>query len=811
MYFGMLKRDLKDKPGLNIVAFIFMIASVMFMVIGSTLLYSIFAGEKNTYKKCNTSDVYFFMDKDMADAEGQVERFERDLDKIGIFTEYTSVESVFMNFSSIGFIGEDIEEDVHYTAGVFVGSVPHDYDIPIDFDNNYFEVEDGCIAIPQVMSNRLNVKVGDKVRLTTQMGNTYEYVVSIIFKNPAAAERSRLYLSDGDTEKFYSECPYKKVIFPSMITPDVDDYIMVLRDNSTDIIVDYARYNADGQASQILFMNNDGLFSIIVMMSMLIVAVAVMIMTMITIDFSLKSAIRREEREIGMMKAIGVWSLSYKTLFIVKYLAFAVVGGAIGLPLGFFLSKLLFRKFVMNIMFPDAVMMTIIGLSACLLTILVIALFSFFALRRMNKVSVIDAIHGENRGERFSALPGPTLNNKKILPVPLFLAVSDIMRSFKRYILLVLAYVLGICIVLFVVRLSDSIMTTDYAEHYFQQGSLDFIVKIDDAYYDKLVSGTGSFTGAIDLINKDFEDNDIPAKIAVYNEGESVLKYNGGETIAVMRWMDSPSSEIQYIEGNAPVLKNEVAIGYYSAMEKGIKVGDTVTVEYSKYADDHTTFNRVSEDFIITGIVDRFGAHSPTLFMGDEFEGSLVAGGDFFSAKLDVPADQYEEYIQKMQAIYPNGEVTILRNEEIMPYYLTGYQQMFALIIFIVSLTCAVVICLLTALYENIFIDEETADIALLKSMGFGRGTIRAWHFLRLMILALISLGLTYIFMVTGGNLIIGKLFTNVMKCYSFKFKVQPISNFVILPLCVLTGLAIIIYLMSMLTNKIQIWKVRNE
>ena len=44
MYFRMLKRDIKDKPGLNIVTFIFMVAAVTFTVIGSTLIYALFAG-----------------------------------------------------------------------------------------------------------------------------------------------------------------------------------------------------------------------------------------------------------------------------------------------------------------------------------------------------------------------------------------------------------------------------------------------------------------------------------------------------------------------------------------------------------------------------------------------------------------------------------------------------------------------------------------------------------------------------------------------------------------------------------------------
>ena len=219
----------------------------------------------------------------------------------------------------------------------------------------------------------------------------------------------------------------------------------------------------------------------------------------------------------------------------------------------------------------------------------------------------------------------------------------------------------------------------------------------------------------------------------------------------------------------------------------------------------------MSEEFIVTALVDQFGNNTPTLFMGDEFEGSLVVDGDFFSFKIDAPRSQHDEIIDRIQALYPDGEITVLHNNEIMPHYLVGYKEMFSLIIFIVSSICAVILALLTALYENIFIDEETSDIALLKSMGFGREAIRAWHFLRLMLLAVFSLGLAYVFMVTGGNVLIVKVFTGIMKCAAFKFKVLPVNNFVIIPFCVITGLTLVIYLMTRITEKIQIWKVRNE
>ena len=79
------------------------------------------------------------------------------------------------------------------------------------------------------------------------------------------------------------------------------------------------------------------------------------------------------------------------------------------------------------------------------------------------------------------------------------------------------------------------------------------------------------------------------------------------------------------------------------------------------------------------------------------------------------------------------------------------------------------------------------------------------------MLLAAFSLILTYVFMATGGNFLIGNLFKSIMKCGAFSLKVLPVNNFVIVPVLVLAGLALVISLMTEMTGRIQIWKVRNE
>ena len=812
MYWRMLKKDIKDKPGLNVVTFIFMIAAVGFTVIGITLLYSLLMGSEKTYERCNSSDVIALMDKDLSDEEGHINEVLNRIAEYSIVDDVEHQDIVTIAYRCIEVEGKNPDSKSHYSHTAVLDNISHHYDMPVNMNNEFFEVEDGCIAVSQTYANQLGIVPGDKLRITTQMGNIYEFEVSTIYKNPLANVFVIFYLSDNDMELIYSESPYKTDMFTATVVPFEGNYVDTILSSVTPMLIEYKDYNIVGNATRILFYTNDGLFALIVAISMIVVAVTIMVVAMITIDFSLKSSIKRDEREIGMMKAIGVWSFSYKTLFIVKYIAFAIVGGAVGIPLGFAMCKVLFDKFVMHEVFPDSGTLFAIGMFAGTLTVLLIVLFSFFALRRMNKISVIDAIHGENRGERFTSIPGLFLNNKKHISVPFFLALSDILRGFKRYILLILAYVLGLSVVLFIVRLENSIMSTSYAETYFQHGREDFTLEFDDTYYQTLYRSAGSYSGVISIVNRNLQDNGIPATISTYYESTAELSYGDFKAVCVLRCMECPTSEVRFIDGgNAPKLRNEIAVGYYFAEQNGLKIGDTINIEYDKLGEDMVSYEKATDSFIITALFDRYGSQTPLILMGDEFEGTTVESEDLFASVLDVPAYQYDEYIARMQALYPEGEIEIVKKDQIMEHYLTGYQRMFNLIILVVSSVAAIVLMLLTSLYENIFIDEETADIALLKSMGFNRSVIRAWHFWRLFLLSAFSLGLTYVFMATGGNYLIGLLFANVMSSKGFSFTVLPVPNFVVLPLCIITLLVVVILVITRLADKIEIWKVRNE
>ena len=813
MYLRMLKKDLKEKIGLNIVLFIFMIMATMFTAIGFVMLYTTIYGANITYDRCNTSDLMATINVPVDEPDSNRERIEAFLRNIPEYESNTHREVVLMDTYRVDFANVEDKDIMQLSYTTFIlTDMPKEMNIPYDMEDKPFYVESGNIAISQHMSYYTDTAIGDKVRITTQMGNIYEFTVSTIYKDPSSETNDFLIVSEADKEVLYAECPLKYDLFEIKLSEIKEkDYAVKLMKYGTDFMAMLEDTDTEITTSKVLFICDEGIINVLVSVVMECVAVFLIAMIFVTINFNLKSAIKREEREIGMMKAVGVYSLSYKALFAVKYIAFAIVGGIIGLPLAIILSKLLINRFSYHIIFPSESSQLAISVLAVVICILFIVGFTFFTLNKMNKITVMDAIHGENRGERFKRLPGFMLNKNKKMNIPLFLAISDILKKIKRYIFLVFAYVCGVCIVILVLQVKDSLCSLEYMQRYWQYGERDYVMKIEEAYMDKLVQKAGKPVDALKLIDDNFAAHNIPAHSVYLEAGEATMHYKDNESLVVMQMGEYDSEDLYYTKGTAPILYNEIAIPAFTAKNEGINIGDTVSIKYEKYADNKINYEKVTEDFIVTGFFEGFGITVPDIFMGKEFSGARLNEVEIFSYEIDCTDEEYDYYFEQMCQLYTEDEISFVHKDDVVNYYMGSWESMFNLMLMVISIVITIVLILLTILYQNIFIEEEVSDIALLKSMGFEVKSIKQWHFLRIFILAGVSIVFAHLLMASFGRLLVCGIAKSVLRITSFEIVVRVFSNFVIVPIAALVVVAVGIIPALAPMRWVQIWRVKNE
>lgn len=384
MYLRMLKKDLHDKVGLNIVLCIFMIIAATLLVTSAGFIYTFFKGTNDTYEKCKTSDFMFTVDKSISDAEGQRATIKRVLDKYPEIAEVKISERPLILTERLDFDGVDRRTVTNlYESSAYLTTVTDDQNIPYDMNDEVLVVENGCVAIPQYLANNAKTKIGSKLRITTDMGNIYEFTVSHIYKDPSSYFLNKIVFSDEDYTELVKEFNSLSDLYEVRLKSGFSS-VAELRSWGYDLMVDINRLNdthaLDGTVDNIITgknnkSNNAGMITVIISIFLVIMGFSLIILIFMSIRFSLHATIKREEKEIGTMKAIGVDSIAYKSLFIVKYIAFAVIGGLSGIIFGIPLCRFMLNHFMINTLTPKTEVFIVLGMITSISFIFLMIIF----------------------------------------------------------------------------------------------------------------------------------------------------------------------------------------------------------------------------------------------------------------------------------------------------------------------------------------------------------------------------------------------------------------------------------------------------
>jgi hypothetical protein len=235
----MLKRDLTDKVGLNITLFVFMILASAFIVISTHLLYSSFVGSENTYEICNTSDITMIVQNSISDSKGQREEIEAFWEKVPEYDKMYLNERVIYPGTMVEYVSAEGKEEPLSPTSLMFATVQTEQNIPYNSENEKLEVQNGYVALPQNLLSNTEAREGDIVRITTQMGNVYEFIISDFYKDPSAYIYDRMLFSEADYAVLFEESPVKRDVYEIFLSDVEGDYISTLTSIENDMLVRY--------------------------------------------------------------------------------------------------------------------------------------------------------------------------------------------------------------------------------------------------------------------------------------------------------------------------------------------------------------------------------------------------------------------------------------------------------------------------------------------------------------------------------------------------------------------------------------------
>ena len=181
-----------------------------------------------------------------------------------------------------------------------------------------------------------------------------------------------------------------------------------------------------------------------------------------------------------------------------------------------------------------------------------------------------------------------------------------------------------------------------------------------------------------------------------------------------------------------------------------------------------------------------------------------------YNEGLDVSKEEYHDYIEKMRAL--NEDIQIWDFDQVLDYDLGNqYGTLLDMLMITTGIIITITTFAMTFLYQQIFMEEETSDIAMLKSLGVDRGSIRRWHYERIILLVALSTVIAVTVSLTVSRYIFGEIGRSAMRVGEFTLAVPTSAALVSVPLGIVLIVTAVLLVSFKNMDRIMIWRIRNE
>lgn len=760
MYLRILKKDLKRKKTMNLILFIFIVLAAAFISSSANNMITVSTALDSFMEKSDVPDYWFALMN-----QGELESFET-LAK---------------------------EKDYGYTVEEM---------LQIDPKKVYIDGEKLAYSNTLALADLDDSKVFDKNNeLINEVNEGEIYVTWHIFSLPENDfhEGSKILIDTGEVKKEFTVKGYVKDVVYGSAMVGVTRFLVNRKDfdlfntqdttviNSVNVYTDDPEYTDNFNALELnVVMQADRsmvklmyIMDMLIAAVMLVVSVCLILISMVILRFIINFTITEEFREIGVMKAIGITNLSIGGLYIAKYFAIAVFGTVLGLILGVPFGKLMIENVTKKIVISGEDNF-FINIAAAVLTAGIVVLFCLLCTRKIRRFSPIDAIRNGETGERYSKKGFIRLSRSKLNTV-VFMAVNDILSGIKKYVSMILIFILGTLLIIIPVNTINT-LRSDKLLTMFNMSKSDYVIsqellfRADSSNYDRII-------GEHEKIREALQKEGIQAKVYQEVLFRSNVSKDGKRTNSLsFQGVGEVAADMYiYLEGTAPRNTNEVAITYLTAEQIGAGIGDDVEIKIGE----------TTKTYIITAMYQSMNnmGEGVRFHHDEELDYAYAAGCFGIQVSFADSPDENELERRKeiLQKLYPDSDI----------YDDTGYisymiGDVAGQLDSLKTLILVIILCiniLVAVLMMKSFIAKEKSEIALLKAIGFDNGTLSLWQTLRIGIVLIVSVITGALLSAPLSTLIITPVF-RIMGAYSIEYDIIPLEVYVLYPLVLLAATA---------------------
>ena len=745
LWFSLIRKDFKRNRVINTALAMFLILSALFMA-GGLRVTGIMISSLNGLNKIAVPPEYVQMHKGEYD-EASFRDFVKNQEGI---EEALVVKMLDISNGHIVYQRESFEKCLMDNGFV---TQNEKFDYLLDQNNKIASVQDGEIGVPVYYAEDLNIKVGD--RITLRDGDYQkEFKVAVMIRdstmNSALSYSKRFLISQNDQDELALHMGEWEYCFE-----------FLLAENASTTVFENA-YLGAGMPSNgvavtagVLKMINAFSYGLIALV-IIVISMILITMSVLCLSYIIRATMAEENHTIGEMKAIGISGREIEKIYQMKYtilaLVAAVSGYLVAIPFGDFFSRTIvwycgdgssqWLKWV----FP------LVGL-------VLLSLFVMFRchriIRRNLKSTVMELMRGEakTKKEGHYSLPEKGLRYRNLT-----IALGELKCKWQKYAVIFLIFVFSSFLILLPMNMNNTIDNPAFLT-YMGIGESD--IRIDVQYSENLIEQKDA---AVAYLEKDSGID----RYAIYQNGYVQSRNADGEW-EYMRVQNGDNAvfPLAYLEADAPVESNEMALSYLNAVALGKTVGDSITVIYQ--GKEHI--------FRVSGIYQDITYGGKTSKAAIDFD---TADIESYMIYLDVrDGVDIDQKTAEIRAALPDSKITPV--DEFVFQTLSGIVENMSLVEGLAIVISLLLTILITVMFLQLITAREHSAIAIKKAIGFSNRDIRIQLGIRILIIQFLAIFVGTLLANTLGEVIFAGMLASVGVA-KIKMLVEPVGAYLLCP-----------------------------
>ncbi|PRS42343.1 ABC transporter permease [Bacillus sp. NMCC4] len=440
------------------------------------------------------------------------------------------------------------------------------FDFLLNEQNEKLTVNKGEVAVPIYFQQKYHLKIGETL-LIGKGSNQFSFRIKAFLRdaqmNPSLVSSKRFLLHHKDWDAM-NQVFHKKEYLIEFLLHDA------AQADAFQAIYQSSQLPQQGPAVTLPLLRmlnalTDGMvIAILLLVCMLLIGIA-----LLSLHLAMTASIEEDEREIGILKVLGIPLTRIKQLYVGKYAVLACVGCIAGYGLTLLFGDMFTANIQRYMGNQPSFTSWFIPLCVSIVIAMIVISCSYAVLRKFGRVSAAQALQGGAISTNDKKQIPLHLKKNRFIPVNIWLGLKDLLSRKKLYTTITCIIALCTFLMLLPIQLWHTLQSPDFIT-YLGSGQSD--LRIDIRQGNHLEENTNEIESMIR------EDRDIHTS-AIYETTslQAKSKENTLETL-YLETGDLSAFPLTYLQGRQPLKNKEIALSVLSSDSLQKKVGEKITL-----------------------------------------------------------------------------------------------------------------------------------------------------------------------------------------------------------------------------------------